>query len=233
MPYINTIDINGEVYHVANLTDGEHVVNLPLLNNDDTFLLRGDVIDGLTSALVGKPLSANQGKILNEKIDTAITTFQNTVVHYTAENKTDTQKTQARANIGAEAAPVELTWSQETYPNVLDFLRTIESPGRYTFADDSGKYCYTLTRAHYDGSWTWYGILVNFSGEENNIETTVYTGSDVGVLSPDNYLAPITRGVLNNRVPETMPADAGKVLTVGAGGRPAWTAVTNAEEVAY
>lgn len=79
MPYINTIDINGEVYHVANLTDGEHVVNLPLLNNDDTFLLRGDVIDGLTSTLVGKPLSANQGKILNEKIDTAITTFQNTV----------------------------------------------------------------------------------------------------------------------------------------------------------
>ena len=79
MPYINTIDINGEVYHVANLTDGEHVVDLPLLNNDDTFLLRGDVIDGLTSTLVGKPLSANQGKILNEKIDTAITTFQNTV----------------------------------------------------------------------------------------------------------------------------------------------------------
>ena len=63
MPYINTIDINGEVYHVANLTDGEHVVDLPQLNNNDIFLVRGDVIDSLTSSASSKPLSAKQGKV--------------------------------------------------------------------------------------------------------------------------------------------------------------------------
>ena len=68
MPYINTIDINGEVYHVANLTDGEHVVDLPQLNNNDIFLVRGDIIDSLTSSVSSKPLSAKQGKILNDVI---------------------------------------------------------------------------------------------------------------------------------------------------------------------
>lgn len=140
------------------------------------------------------------------------------------------------SQIAQYVAPVELTWNQDTYTNVLDFLRTIESPGRYTFADDYGKYFYILTRAYCraycDGLWAWYGILVIFSGEENYIETTVYTGSDVGVLSPDNYFTPITSGALDYRVPKTTAADAGKVLTVGASGRPAWTSVTNAEEVA-
>ena len=68
MPYINTIDINGEVYHVANLTDGEHVVDLPQLNDNDIFLVRGDIIDSLTSSVSSKPLSAKQGKILNDVI---------------------------------------------------------------------------------------------------------------------------------------------------------------------
>ena len=163
---------------------------------------------------------------------TEIATNDGSLVHYTAENKTDAQKTQARANIGAEAAPVELTWNQETYPDVLDFLRTIESSGRYTFADDYGKYLYTLIRAYGDGIYEWYGILISFSGDETYIETKVYTGSDVGVLSPNDYYTPITRGALNGRVPETTAADAGKVLTVGASGYPAWTAVVNAEEVA-
>ena len=60
----------------------------------------------------------------------------------------------------------------------------------------------------------------------------MYTGNDVGDLSQNDYYAPITRGALNDRVPETTAADAGKVLTVGASGYPAWTAVVNAEEVA-
>lgn len=31
MPYINTVDINGTIYNLENLTDGNHVVDLPAL----------------------------------------------------------------------------------------------------------------------------------------------------------------------------------------------------------
>lgn len=68
MAYINTIDINGEVYSIGNLTDGEHVVDLPTLTEDSVFLLQSDVINSLTSSNQNKPLSANQGKVLNDKI---------------------------------------------------------------------------------------------------------------------------------------------------------------------
>lgn len=67
MPYINTIDINGEIYNLGNLTDGDHVVDLPVLDNDDIFLLRGDVINNLVGYQQNQPLSANQGRVLNEK----------------------------------------------------------------------------------------------------------------------------------------------------------------------
>ena len=69
MPYINTIDINGTTYHLKNLTDGDYVVDLPELNKNDIFVLRGDVVDNLSSSQSNKPLSANQGRVLNGKID--------------------------------------------------------------------------------------------------------------------------------------------------------------------
>lgn len=67
MPYINTIDINGTTYHLKNLTDGDYVVDLPELNKNDIFVLRGDVVDNLSSYQSNKPLSANQGRALNGK----------------------------------------------------------------------------------------------------------------------------------------------------------------------
>ena len=205
-------------------------VRLPLVYLGNTYMGFAAVVDQEQGNMVYLWAYINSGGMGHTA--TEIATNDGSLVHYTAENKTDAQKTQARANIGAEAAPVELTWNQETHPAVLDFLRTIEIPGRYTFADDYGKYLYTLIRAYGGGLYEWYGILISFSGEETSIETKVYTGNDVGVLSPEDYYTPITRGALNNRVPETTAADAGKVLTVGAGGFPAWTAVVNAEEVA-
>lgn len=69
MPYINTIDINGTTYHLKNLTDGDYVVDLPELKKNDIFVLRGDVVDNLSSYQSNKPLSANQGRALNGKID--------------------------------------------------------------------------------------------------------------------------------------------------------------------
>ena len=69
MPYINTIDINGTIYNLENLTDGNHVVDLPALQKDDTFVLQGDVVDNLTGRYSNKPLSAQQGFVLKNKDD--------------------------------------------------------------------------------------------------------------------------------------------------------------------
>lgn len=69
MPYINTIDINGTIYNLENLTDGNHVVDLPALQKDDTFVLQGDVVDNLTGRYANKPLSAQQGFVLKNKDD--------------------------------------------------------------------------------------------------------------------------------------------------------------------
>lgn len=72
MPYINTIDINGEVYNLGNLTDGYYTVDLPTLEKDDVFVLQGNVVNNLTSSQQNKPLSANQGRVLNEKINAEV-----------------------------------------------------------------------------------------------------------------------------------------------------------------
>lgn len=69
MPYINTVDINGTTYYFENLTDGNHVVDLPALQKDDTFVLQGDVVDNLTDRHANKPLSAQQGFFLKRKDD--------------------------------------------------------------------------------------------------------------------------------------------------------------------
>lgn len=70
MPYINTIDVNGKIYTVGNLSNGYYTVDLPELKKNDIFILQGNVVDNLESSQPNKPLSAHQGKVLNEKIDT-------------------------------------------------------------------------------------------------------------------------------------------------------------------
>ena len=73
MPFINTIDINGEVYNLGNLSDGYHIVDLPKsLKRNDIFILQGDVVDSLNDTLEdmphNKPLSSYQCQTLDEKI---------------------------------------------------------------------------------------------------------------------------------------------------------------------
>lgn len=92
MPYINTIDINGTTYHLKNLTDGEHVVDLPDLSQSDIFLVRGDVVNNLNSYQTDKPLASNQGRILNENL----TTLKNTV----SQNKTQSENQDAALERG-------------------------------------------------------------------------------------------------------------------------------------
>lgn len=82
MPYINTVDINGTTYNLENLTDGNYVVDLPELKQNGVFLLQGDVEDKLNSYQSNKPLSANQGRILNEQdnqLDTKISNLTSSV----------------------------------------------------------------------------------------------------------------------------------------------------------
>lgn len=82
MPYINTVDINGTTYNLENLTDGNYVVDLPELKQNGVFLLQGDVEDKLNSCQSNKPLSANQGRILNEQdnqLDTKISNLTSSV----------------------------------------------------------------------------------------------------------------------------------------------------------
>lgn len=77
MSYINTIDINGVVYNLGSLTDGNHEVNLPQnLKNNDVFLLQGDVVSNLVTQS-NMPLAASQGKALNDKISELKTSFTN------------------------------------------------------------------------------------------------------------------------------------------------------------
>ena len=88
MPFINTIDINGEVYNLGNLSDGYHIVDLPKsLKRNDIFILQGDVVDSLNDTLEdmphNKPLSAYQGKTLDEKISAESQSFTDRVATIT------------------------------------------------------------------------------------------------------------------------------------------------------
>lgn len=108
MPYINTVDINGITYDFENLTDGTHVVGLPFLSKDDTFVLQGDIVDNLTSSRSNKPLSANQGRVLKSDIsnlNTAVNTLsqQDTTLGNNISNL-NTKLTQLKKNIDAKDA---------------------------------------------------------------------------------------------------------------------------------
>lgn len=72
MPYINTIDINGVVYTLENLTDGNNIVTLPELSRDDIFVLRGNIVDNTSSTSAIQPLSARQGKLLRDDLNAEI-----------------------------------------------------------------------------------------------------------------------------------------------------------------
>ena len=108
MPYINTVDINGITYYFENLTDGTHVVGLPFLSKDDTFVLQGDIVDNLTSSRSNKPLSANQGRVLKSDIsnlNTAVNTLsqQDTTLGNNISNL-NTKLTQLEKNIDTKDA---------------------------------------------------------------------------------------------------------------------------------
>ena len=72
MPYINTIDINGVIYTLENLTDGNNIVTLPELSKDDIFVLQGNIVNNTSSTSTTQPLSAKQGKVLRDDLNAEI-----------------------------------------------------------------------------------------------------------------------------------------------------------------
>ena len=212
MPYINTIDINGEVYHVANLTDGEHVVDLPQLNDNDIFLVRGDIIDSLTSSVSSKPLSAKQGKILNDVI---------------SQLKADVGgKDNARKDITADYT----AWTPEsgTAKTIANYAKTLPD-GKYYIIDGGTVYMdiftvygnmkYRFIRQYYDDAC----YIELFRGDQ----LTISVEDDVpSVMINGN------RMLTDYNIPLPTTADVGKVLVASTQNCAAWTAVANAEEVA-
>lgn len=109
MPYINTIDINGTTYHLKNLTDGDYVVDLPDLSQSDIFLVRGDVVNNLSSYQSNKPLSANQGRALDDKINNFKSRLD------IKDSELDNKISQLRTDMGAnDASTLE---ASKTYTN--------------------------------------------------------------------------------------------------------------------
>ena len=213
MPYINTIDINGEVYHVANLTDGEHVVDLPQLNDNDIFLVRGDIIDSLTSSVSSKPLSAKQGKILNDVIS------------------------QLKADVGGkDNARKDVTAEWEAWSPESGTEKTVEN---YAKTLPDGKYYIIHGGTVYMDIFTVYGdVKYRFirQYDDDACYIKLSRGDQLIIYVEDDISSVMLYGrtmLMDWNIPLPTVADVGKVLMASAVNRAAWTAVINAEEVAF
>ena len=102
MPYINTIDINGVIYTLENLTDGNHIVTLPTLSKDDIFVLRGNIVDNTSSTSTTQPLSARQGKLLRDDLNAEIQNRTNDV--NLEETRATTAENTLTTNLNTEIA---------------------------------------------------------------------------------------------------------------------------------
>ena len=102
MPYINTIDINGVIYTLENLTDGNNIVTLPTLSRDDVFVLRGNIVNNTSSTSTTQPLSANQGKVLRDALNAEIQNRTNDV-NLEEERATEAERV-LTTNLNAEIA---------------------------------------------------------------------------------------------------------------------------------
>lgn len=118
-----------------------------------------------------------------------------------------------------ESTPIEvylfITDEQEQYTKKKKILPVIArpKPEDYIYTEEENK--------------IWDNKVDIFQGEENSrkILSTDENGKVVTEIGVDEIIT-------NKDIPLPTAADAGKVLTASADGSAAWTAVTNAEEVA-
>lgn len=107
MSYLNQVDINGVLYNIENLTDGKNIVKLPDLKCDDTFIVRGEVVDNTDSAIRYLPLSANQGRVLKENI-VNLEGRADVLEEQTAQLRTDVDSHTADKNNPHEITPAKI-----------------------------------------------------------------------------------------------------------------------------
>lgn len=126
MPYINTIDINGVTYTLENLTDGNNIVTLPELSRDDIFVLRGNIVDNTSSTSTTQPLSARQGRLLRNDLNTEIQNRTNDVnleeQRATAAEKVLTDNLNAEITRAKKAEADELARAQAAEKVLTDNL---------------------------------------------------------------------------------------------------------------
>ena len=148
--------------------------NVSELTNDAGYI--SEVINNLTSTDTDKPLSANQGKILNDtklnKTDAnklnCVTIDNVSLKEYILTNFTETEKTYY---LIAKATCTDL-------PKASNFYITVETPGLYTYKvtakelnDSNGRYVCTYRTI--SSSWTaWEKVLIT-----RDITTTISDSS--------------------------------------------------------
>ena len=148
---------------ISDITDLSIPRKISELTNDAGYI--SEVINTLTSADTDKPLSANQGKILNDtklnKTDAnklnCVTIDNVSIKEYILTNFTETKKTYY---LIAKTTCTDL-------PKASNFYITVETPGSYTYKvtakelnDSNG--IYVCTYRTISSSWTdWQRVLLN------------------------------------------------------------------------
>lgn len=122
-------------------------------------------------------------------------------------------------------------WSPESGKTVENYAKTLPD-GSYRIADDTIG-CYEIEVFTVVNGQQWR-IIRDYTDEFCYI--SVYCGSTLAVYI-DSEIGDVQVGgrklLTNDNIPLPTAADTGKVLTASAAGKAGWTAVTNAEEVAY
>lgn len=178
MPYINTVDINGTTYNLENLTDGNYVVDLPELKQNGVFLLQGDVEDKLNSYQSNKPLSANQGRVLNEQDNQLDTKISNLTISV---NEKDTELENEIKQLSADMKEkdTELDGKITTLTNSSTELnKKLDKTGGKVSGDLEVTGALTADQKLYAK----YGVTIYQRGDVSKEITAVCTGENAGKI---------------------------------------------------
>lgn len=165
--------LKSNVEEAAYLGDNEGSETIP----EDVILTRGDIVNNLESESTNRPLSANQGKVLNERMSNAMSAVT-----------TDTEVTDIR--VGADG---------KTYPTAGDAVRGQVSQLSESIANianrNTPKNIYSSTE-YVDGKGfaTWNNTLQNLSGY-GYAELDVVGGTTIAVYGLGEKLSSYGYGI--------------------------------------
>lgn len=94
--------------------------------------------------------------------------------------------------------PEVLTWNEAVYPTLLDFLKTITVPGRYTFEDSQKHYEYELRYVDKPGEGCYYyGELVCYDASDGTVWREIYSGTLINEIARQESMEPATAEYIN------------------------------------